>query len=126
MLRNGAAAVDRDEFLREAEIMAQMEHPNVVRLVGVSFALRPWLAVLQFCQYGDLYEVLRACDSEMLRLKYAEKLSWGFQLASALEHVTAKGFVHLDVAVSEQWGPGGHGWGEKAQPRQHLPLDQAT
>ena len=37
-----------DEFLREAELLAEINHPSVTQLVGVNVEKRPWLAVLEY------------------------------------------------------------------------------
>ncbi len=36
------------EFLREAEIMLEFNHPNLVQLIGVAVQQRPWLSVLEY------------------------------------------------------------------------------
>lgn len=38
------------EFLREAEIMIEFDHPNLVRLIGVAVQQRPWLCVLEYME----------------------------------------------------------------------------
>jgi serine/threonine protein kinase len=45
MLRGGASTSDRDEFVREAEVMLKMDHPNLVELIGVCVQQAPWLMV---------------------------------------------------------------------------------
>ena len=69
MLRTGAAAGDRQEFLREAETQLNIgKHPNVVEFIGVAVQQRPWLVVLEFCQYGDLSDVLQELDKRRIPL----------------------------------------------------------
>ena len=34
--------------------MLQLQHPNVVRMIGVAIQQKPWLCVLEFMYYGDL------------------------------------------------------------------------
>ena len=41
---------DRTEFLRESEIMLDLNHPNLLRLVGVAVQQRPWLSVLEYME----------------------------------------------------------------------------
>lgn len=48
LLRNTATGADKAEFLREAETMLELQHPNLVRLVGVAVQQRPWLTVLEY------------------------------------------------------------------------------
>ncbi len=61
MLRSGASVADKAEFIREAETMYAIgAHPNTVAFLGVCVTQRPWLVVLEFCQYGSfvLYYVV--------------------------------------------------------------------
>jgi hypothetical protein len=48
LLRGAASAEDRQEFAREAELMLDFDHQNLVRLIGVSMQQRPWLVVLEY------------------------------------------------------------------------------
>jgi hypothetical protein len=44
-------------------IMVDLKHGNVCSILGVCMQQRPWLAVLEYVQYGDLREVRRTSDS---------------------------------------------------------------
>jgi hypothetical protein len=48
-----------------------------VGLVGVAIKQRPWLVVLELCQYGDLSDVLHACDQKKVALTLHELLRFG-------------------------------------------------
>ena len=50
MLRGGATNLDRDEFIRETEVMLDLDSENVVQLIGVAVQQRPWLMVLEFLE----------------------------------------------------------------------------
>ena len=77
----------------------QLEHPNVVKLLGVCFELRPWLAVLEIMIYGDVRKVLRACGQKRLALTESERLIILSQACSGMEFIASKGFVHMDIAA---------------------------
>uniref|UniRef100_A0A8C5S6A0 Protein kinase domain-containing protein n=1 Tax=Laticauda laticaudata TaxID=8630 RepID=A0A8C5S6A0_LATLA len=49
----------RREFLSEASIMGQFEHPNVIRLEGVVTKSRPVMIVTEFMENGSLDSFLR-------------------------------------------------------------------
>jgi len=68
-------------------------------MLGVSIKQRPWLVILEFCQYGDLSDVLRACARRNIELTRSEHLRLCAQLASGMEYVASKGFVHMDLAA---------------------------
>eukprot|EP00729_Bicosta_minor_P003888 gene3888-12068_t len=94
MLRSGAAAGDRQEFLREAETQLTLgKHPNLVEFIGVAVKQRPWLVVLEFCQYGDLSDVLKALARRAIGLTLQEHLHMGHKLPEVLRMV--RGGVRL-------------------------------
>lgn len=43
--------------------MLQLQHPNVVRMIGVAIQQKPWLCVLEFMFYGDLRAALLVCNT---------------------------------------------------------------
>jgi serine/threonine protein kinase len=84
MLRSGAASGDRQEFLREAETQLNLgKHPNLVEFIGVAVQQRPWLVILEFCQYGDLSDVLKELDKRRIPLTLQELLHSTNQLYGA-------------------------------------------
>eukprot|EP00039_Didymoeca_costata_P032399 m.37680 g.37680 ORF g.37680 m.37680 type:complete len:740 (+) comp9339_c0_seq1:250-2469(+) len=100
MLRAGATSADRQEFLREAETMYHLgEHPNLVKFVGVAVQQRPWLVVLEFCQYGDLSDVLKALARRKVTLSVKEQLTMADQLAEGMGYIAEKRYVHMDLAA---------------------------
>lgn len=52
ILKGSASTADRSEFLHEAEMMLDMIHPNLAKLVGVAVQQRPWLTVIEFCRWA--------------------------------------------------------------------------
>lgn len=100
MLRSGASPDDKVEFLREAQTMVELgNHDNLVEFMGIVVRRRPWLVVLEFCQFGDLSDVLRACRQKSVHLTVAERLHFARQLAAGMQFISSKGFVHMDLAA---------------------------
>eukprot|EP00042_Codosiga_hollandica_P054410 m.736092 g.736092 ORF g.736092 m.736092 type:complete len:726 (+) comp58894_c0_seq2:49-2226(+) len=100
MLREGASDLDRNEFLREAEVMFGLgQHDNIAALIGVVVTQRPWLVVVDFCQYGDLSDVLRACQRKQVQLSLTERLTLATQLATGAGYLASKRYVHMDIAA---------------------------
>jgi len=54
-----AVHVNRENFQREASIMAYLNDANITRLLGVCFADDPICLVLEYHKYGDLKRFLR-------------------------------------------------------------------
>lgn len=89
----GAAAfVER--FRREAQLLAALDHPHIVRCyeAGVTAAGECYL-VMELVQGGNLRERLARTG----RLSSCEALRVGQQLAEALAHAYEKGIIHRDV-----------------------------
>ena len=83
ILRKSAGQADRMEFLREAEAMVKLTHPNLVQIVGVAVQQRPWLTVLEYIKYGDLLAVTKAAAEKNFDISYTEQLVWGEQVKQA-------------------------------------------
>lgn len=86
-------------FLKEAEITKQMNHPNLVRLMGVSFEHRPWFMAVEFMPFGDTERILRQYAAKEDILRPSEQLYLCYQIAAGLEHVVSCRVSHLDIAA---------------------------
>ncbi|XP_025105035.1 inactive tyrosine-protein kinase 7-like isoform X2 [Pomacea canaliculata] len=94
------------EFCAEMEMFARMDHPNVVKLIGVCREQEPHFLITEYCDWGDLKQFLLATRSDNGRrgtrvppLTTCQKLSMGQQVAAGMEALTAAGLVHSDLAA---------------------------
>lgn len=93
-LHEGAGEAERQDLLREALLMAQFMHDNVVGLVGVVTAGLPTMVVIEFCELGSLQDyLLKRPVSEAARVAFA------LDCASGLAYLASRSFVHRDVAA---------------------------
>eukprot|EP00055_Hartaetosiga_balthica_P004478 m.11777 g.11777 ORF g.11777 m.11777 type:complete len:686 (-) comp3886_c0_seq1:183-2240(-) len=101
MLRGVATAADKKEFLDEALVMNELgnSNQNIVEFLGVCAQQRPWLAVLEFCDQGDLLGVVKNLRSLGKNLGEYELCRIGMNIANGLAFVAEKRYVHLDVAA---------------------------
>lgn len=99
MLRNRATAGDRLEFIHESEMMLELDSEYLVRLVGVCIQQAPWLMVLEFLEYGDLRNVLKAAAGKGLKFTLPEQLRILLDVACGMEFMEKKRMVHMDLAA---------------------------
>lgn len=86
--------VERANILKEVQIMRQLDHPNIVKLVEFSEARQYYYIVLELCPGGELFH-------QIVRLTYfSEDLSRHVivQVAKALQYMHEEaGVVHRDI-----------------------------
>ena len=96
ILTRSSATSDDDKvrFLKEAAIMAQFNHPNIVSLVGVCTlpTTAPTLIVLEYMHLGALHGYLQ---SPMVkdRLETLTMLRMALDIGSAMQYLAEAGFV---------------------------------
>ena len=95
-LHQTASTEARNEILGEAAVMAQFEHENVLRLVGVVTRGDPILVVMEFMEHGALQSYIKAHAPELTEL---QRLGFAADLANGLAYLHARGFIHRDVAA---------------------------
>ncbi|KAL2814547.1 kinase-like domain-containing protein [Aspergillus cavernicola] len=87
-------AAERANILKEVQIMRQIDHPNVVKLVQFSESRQYYYIVLELCPGGELFH-------QIVRLTYfSEELSRHVivQVAKAIEYLhETSGVVHRDI-----------------------------
>jgi YVTN family beta-propeller protein len=86
----------RERFVRESELAASLEHPNVVPIHDVGEAEGQLFIVMRVVEGKDLKALLH--DEEALEPKRA--LALCSQVADALDAAHARGLVHRDVKPS--------------------------
>eukprot|EP00730_Choanoeca_flexa_P000023 TRINITY_DN10008_c0_g1_i1.p1 TRINITY_DN10008_c0_g1~~TRINITY_DN10008_c0_g1_i1.p1 ORF type:complete len:1147 (+),score=361.22 TRINITY_DN10008_c0_g1_i1:385-3441(+) len=99
LLRKSSKQDHTAAFLSEAQVMAELRHPNLVNIVGVAVERKPWLCVLEFMQYGDVCQVLQTVKERGFELFDSEYHKIGMQVCEGMEFITSQGFVHMDLAA---------------------------
>jgi len=87
-------AAERSNILKEVQIMRQLDHPNIIKLLEFSESRQYYYIVLELAPGGELFH-------QIVRLTYfSEELSRHVivQVAQALEYLhEEKGVVHRDI-----------------------------
>lgn len=92
--RDDADATSR--FVKEAKIVANLRHPNIVDLYGVERWGSGLLLVMEYADGGSLAQLVR----ERGRLPEKDALKLADEVLAALEAVHARGILHRDVKPS--------------------------
>jgi serine/threonine protein kinase len=92
------APTSHDAFLKkirsEAEIMTSLNHPNIIKLLGISNKFP--LVIYEFADYGSLYWQLNKGWKPFLQ----EVILIGIQLGDALRYIHSRGLIHGDIKPS--------------------------
>jgi serine/threonine protein kinase len=88
----GERAGFRERFLREARVSAALDHPNIVPIFDFGDTENLLYLVMPYISGGSLQEEL-----ERTPMPPAEVVSYGTQMADALDYAHQRGVVHRDV-----------------------------
>lgn len=80
-----------ERFLREARIVAQLSHPNIVPVYDVGQHDNYHYIAMELLPGGDLKDLLQA------GLSLPESISIVRQIATALQYASNKNFIHRDI-----------------------------
>src|SRR5206468_9649378 len=83
-------------FEREWEILKQLKHPNIVRLIATGRISGTPFYAMEFVEGEALDEVM----ARRGRISWEEVVRLGRQLCAALQHAHEKGIVHRDLKPS--------------------------
>jgi eukaryotic-like serine/threonine-protein kinase len=82
----------RMRFIREAEILFQLDHPNIVKVRNVRTDAKPAYIEMEFVEGRSLEDAIREGPIPML-----QALEYVGQIASAIAYMHGKGVCHRDI-----------------------------
>ncbi|XP_048453230.1 ephrin type-A receptor 7 isoform X1 [Rhincodon typus] len=95
-LKVGFTEKQRRDFLCEASIMGQFDHPNVVHLEGVVTRGKPIMIVIEYMENGALDAFLRKHDGQFTVIQLVGMLRG---IAAGMRYLADMGYVHRDLAA---------------------------
>ncbi|XP_068089471.1 LOW QUALITY PROTEIN: proto-oncogene tyrosine-protein kinase ROS [Hyperolius riggenbachi] len=102
-LKSDATDNEKVEFLKEAHLMSQFHHPNILKLLGVCLFNEPQYIILELMDGGDLLSYLRGArpnaNYENPMLSSMDLLQISLDISKGCAYLEGLHFVHRDLAA---------------------------
>jgi serine/threonine protein kinase len=99
VLKHTQSESDVNAFVREGLRLRELNHANVVRLIGVCLDEEPYMIVLEYMPFGDLKTQLRRCKANNIDLGLSHLMSFVLDIARGFDYLQQQDFVHRDLAA---------------------------
>ncbi|XP_030393305.1 ephrin type-A receptor 8 isoform X2 [Gopherus evgoodei] len=95
-LKAGYTEKQRRDFLSEASIMAQFDHPNIIHLEGMVARSKLVMIVTEYMENGSLDSFLRKHDGQFSIIQLVGMLRG---IGAGMRYLSDLGYVHRDLAA---------------------------
>lgn len=87
----------QNRFLQEARTAANLDHPNIVRILDFKPYQNELFLVMEYITGGSLRQYIKRLHEESRFIDYPEAIEIARQLANALEFAHRRGMIHRDI-----------------------------
>ncbi|XP_068734061.1 fibroblast growth factor receptor 2-like [Montipora capricornis] len=106
-----ATETNKEDLLAEYELMKQLQHPNIIRLMGGVTLSDPIMVMFEYIPYGDLLGFLkrsRGLDDQYFNdpdikptssLTSEQLLKFAGEIADGMAYLEARKIIHRDLAA---------------------------
>ena len=91
-----ASMLERKQFMQEMSLLTTIHHANICRLLGLSIDGPQRCLVLEYCDGGSLYHVLKG-EGSRSQLTWRHRLQIVVGIARALVFLHSQNQIHRDV-----------------------------
>ncbi|XP_070543914.1 proto-oncogene tyrosine-protein kinase receptor Ret-like isoform X2 [Ptychodera flava] len=117
MVKHGSSNNELRDLITELNLLKQVNHPNVIKLLGCCTQKGPLYVICEFCEHGSLRNYLRECrrletlyvqdqfnadinsdESPVDILTARDLVSFSWQICKGMQYLAEMKLVHRDLA----------------------------
>nr|XP_006002996.1 PREDICTED: tyrosine-protein kinase FRK [Latimeria chalumnae] len=89
--------MDPKDFLREAQVMKKLRHPNLIQLYAVCSLEQPIYIITELMRNGSLLEYLQKDNGNILDI--SDLVDMATQVAAGMAYLEIQNYIHRDLAA---------------------------